>query len=102
METVNPSMTSTSTTLNMSLHLSRSPMDRTTKVPPFPLRLFANNPTTRAAFNHSIVDDLARSLSAMSTLEVLKTCPSQHKYFLFVLGVVDASDSRLITFDLDQ
>ena len=38
----------------------------------------------------------------MSTLEVLKICPLQRKVLLSTLGVIDPSDSRLITFDLDQ
>ena len=38
----------------------------------------------------------------MSSLEVLKTCPTQRKALLASLGSVDPSDSRLITFDLDQ
>ena len=35
------------------------------------------NPRARAAQNYNIVEDLAQSPSAMSTLEVLKNCPSQ-------------------------
>ena len=38
----------------------------------------------------------------MSTLEVLKTCPSEHKELLSMLGFIDPYDSKLITFDLDQ
>jgi hypothetical protein len=38
----------------------------------------------------------------MSVLELLQTYPSQHKSFLFSLGVVDLADTRLITFDLDS
>ena len=61
-----------------------------------------NNPTTRVSFNYNIVDDLAQYPLAMSTLEVLKTCPSQRKALLYDLGVIKPSVYRLITFDLDQ
>ena len=36
-----------------------------------------------------------------TTLEVLGTFPLQRKALLSALGVIDPSDSRLITFDLD-
>ena len=39
---------------------------------------------------------------AMPALEVLKLCPTQRKSLLSALGAIDPSDSRLITFDLDQ
>ena len=61
-----------------------------------------NNATTRDALNYSIVDDLGQSPTTMSTLEVLKTCASQGKELFSTLGVIDPSDSRLITFNLDQ
>jgi len=35
------------------------------------------NPCARAAHNYNIVEDLAQSPSAMSTLEVLQNCPSK-------------------------
>ena len=56
----------------------------------------------RAAVSYNIVDDLAQTPTAMSALEVLKTCPTQQKALLATLGVVDPSDSKLITFDMDN
>ena len=38
----------------------------------------------------------------MSALEVLTTCPTQQKALLAALGVVDPSDSKLITFDTEN
>ena len=66
------------------------------------MRRVTNNATAKDALNYSIVDNLAQYPRAMSALKVLKTFPSQRKAFLCTLGVVDPSDSRLITFDLDQ
>ena len=50
-ETINPSIESTSTTLDMSLHLSRPSTNGTAKVPRFPLHRVVTNPTTRATLN---------------------------------------------------
>jgi hypothetical protein len=38
----------------------------------------------------------------MSVLEVLQTFPTQCKSLLSSLGLVDPTDTRLITFDLDS
>jgi hypothetical protein len=38
----------------------------------------------------------------MSVLEVLQTCPTQRKSLLSAMGAVDPTDTRLITFDLDN
>ena len=48
------------------------------------------------------MDDLAQTPTTMSALEVLKTCPTQWKALLAALGVVDPSDSKLITFDIEK
>ena len=101
-ETADPSMTSTSTIFDMSLHLPRHPTDGATKVTQFPMHRVTNNAIAKYALNYSIVDDLAQYPRAMSTLKVLKTFPSQHKALLCMLHVFDPSDSRLITFNLDR
>ena len=52
------------------------------QLPPFPrppIFRVANNGTARTVVNYSIVDDLAQTPTAMSALEVLKTCPMQLK-----------------------
>ena len=72
------------------------------QLPPFlrpPIRRVSNNAMARAAISYSIVDDLSQTPTAMSALEVLKTRPMQRKALLAALGVVDPSDSKLITFD---
>jgi hypothetical protein len=72
------------------------------RIPRIPLRRNVHNPQARAAHNYSLVDDLAQSPAAMSVLEVLQTCPAQWKSLLSAMGAVDPSDTRLITFDLDN
>ena len=66
------------------------------------LRKYSYNPNARAAQHYSIVEDLAQVPFAMSTLEVLQSCPSQHKALLSTIGGVDPADSSLITFDLEN
>ena len=44
------------------------------------------NPRARAAQHYNIVEDLAQSPSAMSTLEVLQNCPSQRQALLSAIG----------------
>ena len=56
----------------------------------------------RATVSYSIVDDLAQMPTAMSALEVLKTCPTQRKALLASLWAVYPSDSNLITFDTEN
>ena len=52
--------------------------------------------------NYSIVEDLAQAPSAMSTLEVLQTCPTQRKALLKAIGGIDLTDMNLIIFDLED
>ena len=56
---------------------------------------------SKAAHNYTIMDDLAQSLAAMSSLEVLKSCPKKRKALLSVLGAIDPADSCLMDFALD-
>ena len=52
--------------------------------------------------SYNIVDDLAQTLTAISSLEVLKTFPTQRKSLLAALDVVDPSNSKLIMFDTNN
>jgi len=38
----------------------------------------------------------------MSALEVLQTCPTQHKSLFSAIGGTDPTDSNLVTFDLEN
>jgi len=66
------------------------------------LRKSAFNPHARAAQNYNIVEDLTISPSAMLALEVLQSCPAQHKLLLSAIEAVDVQDSNLIIFDLEN
>jgi hypothetical protein len=72
------------------------------RIPCIPLRRNVHNPQARATHNYSLVNDLAQSPTTMLVLKVLQTCPTQRKSLLSALGVVDPTDTWLITFDLDS
>ena len=71
-----------------------------TKITKGPLR--QNDAFGRVAHSYSIVDDLAQSPAAISTLELLQSCPSQNKALLSAMGAVDQADDKLIVFDTHQ
>lgn len=66
------------------------------------LRKSAFNPHARATHNYKIVEDMALSPSAVSSLEVLQSFPTQMKLLLSAIGSIDRKDSNLIVFDLDN
>ena len=53
------------------------------------LRKAVFNPNSRAAQFYNVVEDLAQAPCAMSTLEVLQSCPTQRKNLLTALGALD-------------
>ena len=57
------------------------------------------NPRVREAQHYNIVEDLAQSPSAMSTLEVLQNFPSQKQALLLAIGGIDPADSNLVAFN---
>ena len=57
------------------------------------------NPHARVAQHYNIVEDLAQSPSAMSTLEVLQSFPSQKQALLSAIGGIDPTDSNLVSFN---
>ena len=60
------------------------------------------NPNARAAQFYNVVEDLAQAPCAMSTLEVLQSCPTQHKNLLTTLGSLDPDNTNLIHFNVEN
>jgi hypothetical protein len=60
------------------------------------------NPSSRAAQNYNIVEDLAQAPCAMSTLEVLQNCPSQRRMLLATIDTFDPELSNNIMFNLEN
>ena len=52
--------------------------------------------------HYSIIKDLAYDPCAMSALEVLQSCPAQHKALLSTIDSLDPMESSLITFDIED
>ena len=68
-------------------------------IPKGVLKHSGKNPNARAAQNYSVVNDLGQTPYAMSTLEVLQSCPPQRKALLSALGVNDDNSSSVIKFE---
>ena len=64
------------------------------------LRKVVFNPNARAAQFYNVVEDLSQAPCAMSTLEVLQSCPTQHKNLLTALGALDPDNTNLIHFNV--
>lgn len=85
------------------LHIERPNNEFILQLPPKDVLWKSSyNLNTRAAQHYSIVEDLSQAPEAMSTLEVLQTCPTQQKSLLSAIGPIDHVDSSLITFDLEN
>jgi hypothetical protein len=68
-----------SSQLDIPLHIEKYPHDIVIRPPKSTLRKTTHNPNAKAAQHYSIVEDLAQDPCAMSSLEVLQTCPVQMK-----------------------
>jgi hypothetical protein len=76
--------------------------DSILRPPKSTIRKATFNPSSRAAQNYNIVEDLAQAPCVMSALEFLQHCPSQCRTLLTALGVVDLESSNQIMFNLDN
>lgn len=85
---------------NTDLHIERPPVETIPRIPKGSAKRATINPNARAAHNYSIVEDLAQSPCAMSTLEVLQSCPAQRTALLSAIGAVDPTNSLVLTFDM--
>ena len=82
------------------LHIERPVIDLVSCPPKGVMKRTVHNPNPRVAQNYNIVEDLAQAPCAMSTLEVLQSCPPQQKALLDSLGAVDPADTNIIHFEL--
>ena len=60
------------------------------------------NTNARVAQFYNIVEDLAQAPCAMSTLEVLQSCPTQRKNLLTALVSLERDNMNLIHFNLEN
>jgi ribosomal protein L44E len=91
---------STFTQPDGSLHIEKPPLEPIPRLPKGFVKKY--NLLARAAHQYNIVEDLAQSPCAMSSLEVLQSCPGQKKALLSAIGGVYLADPSTIVFNLDQ
>ena len=60
------------------------------------------NPNSRAAQFYNVVEDLTQAPCAMSTLEVLQSCPIERKNMLTTLEALDPDNTNLIHFNIEN
>jgi hypothetical protein len=65
-------------------------------------RRTTHNMNARETQHYNIVEHLTQAPCAMSTLEVLQSCPSQQKALLSSIGGIDPSKSNVISFDIEH
>jgi hypothetical protein len=70
-----------------------------TRIPKGAFKKSSHNPNARAAQNYSVVEDLSQTPFAMSSLEVLQSCPAQRKALLTALGSTETCNLGTIMLD---
>ena len=68
------------------LTIEKPTLDMILCPPKSTLRKVVFNPNARAAQFYNVVEDITQEPCAMSTLEVLQSCPTQRKNLLTALG----------------
>jgi hypothetical protein len=84
------------------LQIEKPSFDSILHPPKSTIRKSTFNPSSRAAQNYNIVEDLAQAPCAMSALEVLQHCPNQYRTLLAAIGSFDPESSNNLTFNLDD
>ena len=82
------------------LTIEKPNLDMVFHPPNSTLRKVVFNPNSRAAQFYNVVEYLAQAPCAMSTLEVLQSCPTQRKNLLTTLGDLDPDNTNLIHFNV--
>jgi hypothetical protein len=81
------------------LQIEKTMGETMTHIPKGAFKKDSHNPNARAAQKYSIVEDLAQTPCAMSTLEVLQSFPSQRKDLLSALGSAETCNPGAIVLD---
>ena len=82
------------------LTIEKPALDMVLCPPKSTLRKLVFNPNARAAQFYNVVEDLTQAPCAMSTLEVLQSCPTQRKNLLTAVRALDLDNSNLIHFNV--
>jgi hypothetical protein len=84
---------------SLPLQIEKMLGETMTRIPKGALKKASHNPNARATQNYSMVEDLSQTPCAMSTLEVLQSCPSQRKALLTALGSTETCNLGTIMLD---
>jgi hypothetical protein len=76
------------------LQIEKPTFESILRPPKSTIRKATFNPSSRAAQNYNIVEDLTQAPCSMSMLEILQHCPSHRRTLLAALGVVDLESSN--------
>jgi hypothetical protein len=88
--------------MSVLLQIEKPLFDSILHPPKSTIRKSTFNPSSHAAQNYNIVEDLAQAPCAMSALEVLQHYPSQRRMLLVAIGSFDPESSNNLTFNLDD
>jgi hypothetical protein len=84
---------------SLPLQIKKTLGETMTRIPKGTFKKASHNPNTRATHNYSVVEDLSQTPCAMSSLEVLQSCPSQRKDLLVILGSTKTCSPGTIMLD---
>jgi hypothetical protein len=83
----------------LPLQIEKTLGETMTHIPKGAFKKASHNPNARATQNYSVVEDLSQTPCAMSSLEVLQSCPSQRKALLAALGSAETCNPGTIMLD---
>jgi hypothetical protein len=85
---------------SLPLQIEKTLGETMTHIPKGAFKKSSHNPNARAAHNYSVVEDLSQTPYAMSSLEVLQSCPAQRKSLLTALGSTETCNPGTIMLDI--
>ena len=83
-----PSTGSPKSSSTVPLTIEKPNLDMVLCPPKSTLRKVVSNPNSQAAQFYNVIEDLAQAPCTISTLEILQSCPTQHKNLLTALGAL--------------
>jgi hypothetical protein len=87
---------------SLPLYIDKNLGKTMTCIPKGAFKKASHNHNERATQNYSVVEDLSKTPCAMSSLEVLQSCPSQRSALLTSLGSTDTCNLGTIMLDTTE
>jgi hypothetical protein len=84
---------------SLPLQIEKTLGEKMTRILKGVFKKASHNPNTRATQNYSVVEDLSQTPCAMSSLEVLQSCPAQRKALLIASGSTKTCNPGTIMLD---